>query len=566
MTAAALLRPRFWALRNRWRRCEPFERRRLAALGALGAGFCAGVFLFVARVLAYFQSVPELGPVLAERLLGMILLAFFSLLLFSNVVASLSTFYLSAELPLLIASPTPPRRLHAARFLETLWDSSWMIVLFGLPVFFAYGAVHRGGAAFYAALLALLPAFLVIPCALGISTTMLLVRFFPARSTREVFALLSVVGVAVLYVLLRLLQPERLVRPEAFADFLDFLAAVRAPSSAYLPSEWLAAALMSLLARRPDRGWILEALALASSAAAAFELCALAGERLHATGWSRSQEGRRAPLPGLPLWDRLAAPLPLSRRSRALLVKDAKLFFRDATQWSQLVLLGALVVVYVYNFRVLPHGGAALYRGAFDAALAFLNLALAGFVVASVAVRFLYPAISVEGRPFWMLRSAPIPLRAVWWSKFWSAAGPLVVLGVLLVVLGDRALGVGGALTAVSALTLGSLTLAVAALGLCLGSVNARFDHENAAKISTSAGGVVYMIASVALIAANVALEAWPATAIVFARLAGRPLEPGEIARIAAAIVAVGVLDGAVFAVATRIGIRRLETVEIRVS
>ena len=161
-------------------------------LAGLGLVFWAAIFVFFARVLAYFQGVPELGPVLAERLLGMVLLSFFSILLFSNIVTALSTYYLSSDLPLLLASPVRPQHLHTARFLETLWDSSWMIVLFGLPIFLAYGVVHHTGAAFYLAVLAVLPPFLVLPCALGVVVTMMLVRVFPARNTKDVLLLLSV--------------------------------------------------------------------------------------------------------------------------------------------------------------------------------------------------------------------------------------------------------------------------------------------------------------------------------------------------------------------------------------
>ena len=38
---------------------------------------------------------------------------------------------------------------------------------------------------------------------------------------------------------------------------------------------------------------------------------------------------------------------------RHLLIKDLKVFLRDVSQWSQLLLLLALVLVYLYNFRVL---------------------------------------------------------------------------------------------------------------------------------------------------------------------------------------------------------------------
>jgi ABC-2 type transport system permease protein len=559
VSGLALLRPRCLGIRGRWRRASRTERRRGQALVGLGVLFWAAIFVFFARVLAYFQGVPELGPVLAERLLAMVLLSFFSILLFSNIVTALSTYYLSADLGLLLASPLPAPTLHVGRFLQTLWDSSWMILLFGLPIFLAYGVVHRAGAGFYVAVAAILPPFLVLPAAIGVTLTMLVVRVFPARDTKDVFLLLSAVAVAVLSVFLRFLQPERLVRPEAFADFLEFLAALRAPAAPYLPSSWAADTLIAFFAPRPGQQPWLQYLALATSAAAAFVACSMVAERVYVSGWSRAQEGRRTKVTRLPVWDRLFTRLPIAPASRALVLKDLKTFLRDATQWSQLILLGALVVVYVYNFRSIPRAGALAARFYLEHALAFLNLALAAFVIAAVAVRFLYPAVSLEGRAFWILQSAPIRLRRVWWSKFWSGVGPLAALGLVLMVLGDRALGVGPLTMLVSVVTLALMTFAIAALGLCLGSLYPQFEYDNAAQIPSSFGGVVYMIVSILFIGSNVVLEAWPLWTVLLARLAGRSLTAGEIAGIAGCLLAVVALDLAVFAVATRQGIRALE-------
>jgi ABC-2 type transport system permease protein len=255
----------------------------------------------------------------------------------------------------------------------------------------------------------------------------------------------------------------------------------------------------------------------------------------------------------------LFARLPIATPTRALVLKDLKTFLRDTAQWSQLVLLAALVVVYIYNFRVLPRAGAFMAQFYLEHALAFLNLALAGFVTASVAVRFLYPAVSLEGRAFWMLQSAPLQLRRVWWSKFWTGVPPLAVLGVLLLILGNRALGVGTLTMTVSVVTLSLMTLAIASLGLCLGSVYPQFEYENAAKIPSSFGGVVYMILAILLIGLNVVLEARPLWVMLLSRLLHRPLSSAEIADVIASFAAVAVVDLAVFALAARKGIRALE-------
>ena len=95
-----------------------------------------------------------------------------------------------------------------------------------------------------------------------------------------------------------------------------------------------------------------------------------------------------------------------------------------STQWSQLILLGVLVIIYLFNIRALP-----LFRGEqvpffLVSVISFLNLGLAGFVLASIAARFIFPSISLEGRQMWLLRSSPLDLRALMWSKYWIGTVP----------------------------------------------------------------------------------------------------------------------------------------------
>ena len=79
-------------------------------------------------------------------------------------------------------------------------------------------------------------------------------------------------------------------------------------------------------------------------------------------------------------------------------------------QWSQLVMLAVLMVVYVANVRYLPLSGGGLTT-LLRNVIPFLNLALAGFVLASVAARFVFPSVSLEGRSFWLLRSSPLAMH-----------------------------------------------------------------------------------------------------------------------------------------------------------
>ena len=558
-----LLSPRFRAARNRLRRLNRRGRLQLACLGLLGAAFWTAIFFFFYRALRYFLSVPDFGPVLTYKLLSMVFLTFFSILLFSNIITGLSTFFLSGELDRIVAAPISKPLFFYGRFGDTLIESSWMVVLFAIPAFLAYGIVHHAGPLFYLVTLLTLPPFLVIPAALGVACTAILVNVFPARRARDILVLLAVVAVAVVYLMLRVLQPERLVNPEAFASFVEFLAAMQTPSSPFLPSTWAAEVLYPLLTGKSSSALFYFAL-LVSTAAALSILCEALLARLFLPGWSKAQEGRKARFTQQAIWEQGLRLLsaPFAPQTRLLVVKEVKTFFRDTSQWSQLILLMALVVVYVYNFSVLPLRGGPVVTFYFKNVIAFLNLALAGFVIASVAVRFVLPSISLEGRSFWIVKTAPLPLRRLFWSKFWVGVVPLLILGELLVMLTNYYLNVIPLMMWLSSVTLFCMTVSIVALGLAIGATYPKFDADNAAKVAAGMGGLVYMILCMSFIGAVVVLEAWPVYVIFMSRLHEEPLSLFSQATIATSLVAALLLTLTVFGWSVRHGIRQLGTLE----
>ena len=72
---------------------------------------------------------------------------------------------------------------------------------------------------------------------------------------------------------------------------------------------------------------------------------------------------------------------------------------------------------------------------------AFVNLAMAAFVLSAVAVRFVFPAVSAEGAAFWIVRTSPVSMRAFLWSKFWTGLVPVLVLAEALTIVSNEFLG-----------------------------------------------------------------------------------------------------------------------------
>ena len=120
---------------------------RMLFLGVFGLAFWGFVFLMLFRLLRYFRGVPEIGPLIAGKLLGLILAGFFSILLLSNVITALSSFFLARDLDLLASAPVDWFKLYVAKLIETLVHSSWMVLLMAVPMFVAYGVVYSRRAA-----------------------------------------------------------------------------------------------------------------------------------------------------------------------------------------------------------------------------------------------------------------------------------------------------------------------------------------------------------------------------------------------------------------------------------
>ena len=559
-TLRQMLAPRWYATRNGVKHRGAV---RPLVLSALTLGFWAACFVLFVRVLDYFQTIGDFGPLLTQRLLLLLLSSFFLILLISNTVASLTTFYLADEVTLFLAAPLSFRRLHHARFVETLIQSSWMVLLFGLPAFLAYGLVYGAGPLFYAGAVAMMVPFLVIPAAIGVVVTTGLVLVFPARRARD--ALLVGIGLLVGAAFLgaRLLRPERLADPSGLVGFTAFLVGLDEPSP-YLPTTWAANVLMPLLRVEAGEPWFHLAM-LYSTAAMLFLVSATVVERSFVRAWSAAQQGRMHGGQRERALSRLlrAVARPLPRVTGLLFVKDLTIFLRDASQWSQLILLLVLVVIYVYNFSALPIGdGTALAIVLRDVA-ALCNLGLAAFVTTAVAVRFVYPMVSLEGRSWWILRSSPVSLSRIWWSKFWIGYVPLTFFGLVLVGITNHLLGVPESLTLLFVATLLPLIAVIVAMGLAFGAVYPRLDTQNAAHIATGFGAIVYMVSSLGFIALIVALEAWPVSRLFWRSSALLPFETRHA-------LLVGVLFGATaltmlvaFVVARRIALRALRILQV---
>jgi ABC-2 type transport system permease protein len=326
-----------------------------------------------------------------------------------------------------------------------------------------------------------------------------------------------------------------------------------------LPSFWAGEALFAGLQGGRD---LLHIAALWSTAAAMMIAVGWAFERWHFTGFSKAQEARKARFSQWRVLNSLVSLLPLSTVRKHLLLKDLKVFLRDVSQWSQLLLLLALMLVYLYNFRVLDLDRIPYMSGFLKNFYAFLNLAMASFVMATVTVRFVFPAVSAEGAAFWIIRTAPISLRDFLWSKFWTGLVPIVIMTECLIVAGNELLGVDPFLKRMCAVAVIFMSFALVGLGTGLGARYPRFAADNPSQVAGSYGGVAFMIVAVLFILVMIALLGWPSSVYLFSQLRNRPLTGTQQMLIALCFTSAAALSIATWLLGMRSGVRALQALD----
>ncbi len=552
-----LIKPRILSIKNKnFSKNNNESGLKLLFLLIAGFLFWGGVLAISLRVLLYFKGIEQLGDILAYKLLSMMLLIIFSLLIFSSILTSLSKLYISRDLSLVHSLPVPGHRIYTARWIESTVDSSWMVIVYSMPVLIAYGITYHSGVSYYIMTVLTIIFLSVSASAISAILVMLSVIIIPANRLKSIFIFLGLFLFIALFLAFRLLRPERLVDPEAFATTLVYLNALKTDGPPYLPSTWAYDGIKLALSGNFMHSFFHLALSFSCAITLLFASIIIA-DLIYFKGLSKSHTAHMKLIKYFS--SGISCPGFLSRPAWAFVIKEIKIFFRDQTQWSQILLIGGLVVVYIYNFSVLPLEKSPVKTFYLQNILAFLNMGLAAFVLTAVTARFAFPAVSIEKEAFWIVVSAPIPNSTYLWIKFTVYFLPLLVLTEILIVATNIMLDVTPFMMGLSVITILFIVPGIVSLGIGIGAAYPDFKSENPAQMVTSFGGFLFMIISACFIGVVIILEAGPVYQIFMAEVQQRLINHLEWMWIFVSFLAAFVLSILAVVIPMRFGEKSLE-------
>jgi ABC-2 type transport system permease protein len=122
----------------------------------------------------------------------------------------------------------------------------------------------------------------------------------------------------------------------------------------------------------------------------------------------------------------------IGRELGLLWKKEIKTFIRSPSQWSQLLIIGAMVIVFIINMRSIP-----IPHPSIKNIIAYINLGMVAFIIIGLNSRFTFTAIPMEGSGIVHILASPLKRKKYFHFKLLFFTIPQIIIGIILHLTAD---------------------------------------------------------------------------------------------------------------------------------
>jgi len=521
-------------------------------------GFASGAYILSHEITQYVLEVPRIGLFLFHRFISMMLFVFFVSVNLGNIIVSYATLYRSPEVAYLLTKPVSYSTIFVLKFLDNFLYSSTTLFLVAFMVLVGYGSYFGYPWWGIVGLLGfvLIP-FMFLSACLAVIILMTIMKIAGRIGFRRVMAILSGLYLVMVYMFFRFSNPIKLIEETGkYYPNIDINLAQLDPVFAkFLPSHWVAEFLFFVSRGEFVRGLPM-ALLLLLVAAGMFVLCLLIANRFYYRSWlvtfQVQAESNQPKMHTRKKFFDFRNESIFSPVMESLLKKEYFTFFRDPSQWIHLAVMIVLISVFVSSIRGLNF---ILQVAELPAIVYIVLYSFGGFLSASLALRFAFPMMSLEGRSFWALRSMPVRISKVYWTKFIIGFLLVLTLGLLISYFSNKPFV---RLTPANRMLLWFglyssfvISLTMTALNLGFGGYFVNYQERNPIRIASSQGATLTFLLTLVYLVILVALFAIPLKGHFDAIFYRRPFDETVIvpslivfSSLSAILVTVGIVVG----------------------
>ncbi len=471
-------------------------------------------------------ELPGMQGIVVDRMLYLFFAFLFLMLMFSNMIIGYSTLFKSQETQWMLTLPVRSLDVFRWKLMETTLLASWAFLFLSAPLMVAYGNARHVTGDFYLKVFLLFIPFTVIPAAIGCLAILIVTRYLHRRIFKWALFGVGAVGIICAILFLKPMQAEDLEKAQIVAALHQLLHTSRVTVQPILPSYWVASSMIAWGEGWSGRGTFFF-LVLLSNAMMATLVSVTVSRHLYYDGWSRNHSQGHFEL-GVPLLD-TPISLPhtalverfvnlwprMHHATRALVIKDVRVFWRDTSQWSQFVIFFGLLGLYVINLRSVAYDRNMQLWASF---VSFLNLGASSMTLATLTTRFVFPQFSLEGKRLWMIGMVPYGLKRVLLEKFWLSSVCTSAITLVLMLTSSWMLQIPGGLTLLFASTVIVMSFALCGIAVGIGALFPNFGSgstanrrdDNPAKIVSGFGGTFCFILSLVYVVVVIGAEVAP--------------------------------------------------------
>lgn len=185
-------------------------------------------------------------------------------------------------------------------------------------------------------------------------------------------------------------------------------------------------------------------------------------------------------------------------RVLALFKKEALIFTRNFKGMLWFLFLFAIWLMQIATSVLLRHN---IHKYETDISQKVITLEAIQFIIAiyfinAFVLRFVFPAFSVEKKTAWILKSAPLSFKKMFFGKYFFYTIFFSVLGVIMGIISMSVLGLPFAHALYSIFLFLSTVVFIVTLGLSLGALYPSYETDDPEAISTSLPGLFFTAVS----------------------------------------------------------------------
>lgn len=486
-----ILRYRFLSFINRLRSLDKWGRIKNLIFLFTGIFLLTMLYISFYKILIYLKNIELIGDLLIWKLSSMVFVISFSMIIISSLIISMTTLFYSYDLKFLFSLPIKEEYIFLDKVIATSFYSSWSLIVILVPYIFALIKVNKQSIDFLLIFLILVIPYSILASSVGIIFSLFLMRCFPGSRTRDVIWILSSVSFSLIYVGLRFSKPEKLLRPDMLSVISEYLSYLQAPTAPYLPSWWFTKALISY-SNTFFLNFIYNLILIYAACLFIVIILFYISKKNYLIAYSGSQSQKdKIYFYNTPMEFKIGRVFKNMKLFFLLCFKERLMIKRDVKYYSQIILIVALSMVYIFSIKSLP-----LDNYEAKNFVSFLNLITVGFVVSAISLRFVFTSISVENGSFWVIKTIPLNIKDYLFSKLLFYYIQILFFSMILVIFSNYYLGVDIFMFRLSVFVTIIMSFVITVFAIGFGSMFPDFNIENIHQVESSYGGFIFMASS----------------------------------------------------------------------